>query len=57
MIDYSLDFACGDIVFGGDFNTVLDVTRDKKKGGNPTTHVKSVQKINEITGNLDLIDI
>ena len=33
VIDYSLDFACGDIVFGGDFNTVLDVTRDKKKEG------------------------
>lgn len=47
VIEHILDFACDDIIIGGDFNAVLDVNKDKK-GGNPTTHHKSVQKINEI---------
>ena len=55
VTDYTLDFACDDIIIGFHFN-VLDVNKDKK-GENPTTHHKSVQKINEIIDNLDLTDI
>ena len=56
LIDHTLDFSCEDIVFGGDFNAVLDLKTDKR-GGNPTTYSKSVQKINEIAANLHLTDI
>ena len=32
---YLLEFACEDMILGGDFNLVLDLTVDKK-GGNET---------------------
>ena len=41
---------------GGDFNLVLDVQKDKK-GGNPVTHEKSLQKVKYIIDSLDLTDI
>ena len=56
FIDYTLNFVCENIIFDGDFNAVLDIKMDKKRG-NRTTHGKSIQKINEISDNLDLTDI
>ena len=41
---------------GGDFNLVLNVQKDKK-GGNPVTHEKSLQKVKSIVDSLDLTDI
>ena len=54
VIEYALSFACEDIFFGGDFNTVLDV---KRGGTNTNNHKQSVKKIEEIMANLDPTDI
>lgn len=35
--DLLLDFQCEEIILGGDFNLVLDPTKDKK-GKNPANH-------------------
>jgi len=35
-------FKCEEIIFGGDFNLVLDVLEDKK-GGKPSTHQNSLK--------------
>ena len=37
VFDHLHDFACEEIILGGDFNLVLDVKEDKK-GGLPRTH-------------------
>ena len=50
-----LDFECDDIILGGDFNLVLDVTADKK-GGNPKTHSKCLEIIRQFVTELDLLD-
>ena len=44
VIDYAMTFECEDIVFVGDFNTVLNTKMDKK-GGTNTTHSNSVKKL------------
>ena len=44
VIEYALSFACEDIFFGGDLNTVLDVEKDKKGGTNTNNHKQSVKK-------------
>ena len=41
VIEYALSFACEDIFFGGDFNTVLDVEKNKKGGTNTNNHKQS----------------
>ena len=51
-----LTFKCEEIILGGDFNLVLDVQEDKK-GGNPVTQEKSLQKVKYIIDSLDLTDI
>ncbi|KAL9989410.1 hypothetical protein ACROYT_G003957 [Oculina patagonica] len=56
VIDLLLDFTCDDIIFGGDFNLVQDLKKDKK-GGNPKTHRKAAQRLSEAALNLDLTDI
>ena len=53
VIDLLLDFTCDDIIFGGDFNLVQDLKKDKK-GGNAKTHSKAAQKLSEAALNLDL---
>ena len=49
-------FECEEIVFGGNFNLVLDLDMDKE-GGNKTTHKNALKVLNTIQENLDLIDI
>ena len=43
-------------MWGGDFNLVLDVRKDKQ-GGRPVTHEKSLEKVKYIIDSLDLVDI
>ena len=49
-------FECEYIVIGGDFNLVQNIEKDKK-GGNNTTHFKSLVEIETIEESLDLSDI
>ena len=51
-----LSFECDLIVFGGDFNLVCDVEKDKK-GGNPTTHWKSREEVFLLKEQFQLADI
>ena len=51
-----LSFQCDEIIIGGDFNLVLDVSIDKA-GGKPTTHWNSLKELKYIQENLDLTDI
>ena len=44
LLSHLLSFNCDDIVWGGDFNLVLDVQKDKK-GGNPVTHKNSLKEV------------
>ena len=44
------------IVFGGDFNLVCDVEKDKK-GSAPTTHWKSKQEVSSLKEQFQLADI
>ena len=39
---YLREFQCDEIIIGGDFNLVLDITKDKR-GGRPTTHKNSLK--------------
>ena len=49
-------FECDFIVFGGDFNLVCDVFKDKK-GGIATTHAKSRDEVESIKKKFELTDI
>jgi len=49
-------FRCEEIILGGDFNLVMDVTKDKR-GGKATMHRNSLKMIQNIRDNLDLTDI
>ena len=51
-----LSFECEECVWGGDFNLVSDVQKDKQ-GGRPVTHEKSLEKAKYIIDSLDLVDI
>ena len=44
------------IIFGGDFNLILDPDKDKS-GGNKPKHHKSLKRLESINENLDLVDI
>ena len=44
-------FECELIVFGGDFNLVWDVQKDKK-GGAPATHTKARDEVSSLKKNL-----
>lgn len=48
-----LSFDCENIVFGGDFNLVIDIQKDKK-GGTPLTHINASKVVQHI---IDLLDI
>lgn len=50
------DFKCEEIIVGGDFNLVLNVDKDKK-GGFVRFYKKSLEVINDLFVNLDLIDV
>ena len=50
------DFACEEIILGGDFNLVLDVKEDKK-GGLPRTYQNALKIINQNCEELNLTDI
>ena len=56
VLTHLLSFDCEDIVFGGDFNLVIDIQKDKK-GGNPVTHTKALKVVQHIIDRLDLTDI
>ena len=49
-------FECDLIVFGGDFNLVCDIQKDKK-GGAPTTHWKSREAVLSFKEKFELADI
>ena len=51
-----LSFRCDEIIFGGDFNLVLDILKDKK-GGSLYTHSNSLKVLKSFQDNLDLTDI
>ena len=44
------------IKFGGDFNLVCDIKKDKK-GGAPTTHWKSIEEVFSLKAQFQLADI
>ena len=56
VFKHLLTFEYEEIILGGDVNLVLDVQKNKK-GGNPVTHEKSLQKVKYIVDSLDLTDI
>ena len=47
---------CDFVVFGGDLNSVCDVSKDKKEGV-PTTNLKSEDEIEVIREDFELADI
>ena len=47
VFKHLLTFECEEIILGGDFKLVLVVQKDKK-GGNPVTNEKSLQKVKYI---------
>lgn len=49
-------FNCDEIIFGGDFNLVLDIAKDKK-GGLARTHQKARDVVCELCEHLDLTDV
>ena len=49
-------FGCDLIVFGGDFNLVCTIEKDKK-GGVPTTHLKSKEEVFSLKEQFQLADI
>ena len=49
-------FKCDEIIIGGDFNLVLDTSKDKM-GGLNKMHQNSVQVIHEYQNALDLVDV
>ena len=49
-------FECEHFVLGGDFNLVQNIQKDKK-GGNQTTHFKSLEEIEKFKENMNLTDI
>ena len=55
LYDHLQDFEGDEILIGGDFNLVLDITKDKM-GGLAKTHHNAHKAINEICENLDLVD-
>jgi len=50
------DFECESIIWGGDFNCVLDIMMDKK-GGRAQSHCNSRKYIYDIISAYDLVDI
>ena len=54
--DHLRDFQCDDIIIGGDFNLVLDIDMDKKRGL-AKTHTKGVKVIKDHMAELDLVDV
>ena len=55
VFDHLHDFACKEIILGGDFNLVLDVKEDKK-GGLPRTLQNTLKIINQNCEELNLTD-
>ena len=49
-------FECDYLVIGGDFNLVQNLEKDKK-GGNQTTHFKSLKEIENLKESMDLTDV
>lgn len=56
VFDHLHDFACEEIILGGDFNLVLDVKEDKKSGL-PRTYQNALIIINQNCKELNLNDI
>ena len=53
----NMNFDCESVVWGGDFNLILDVTIDKKGGLPQITHSHSLNCINMIMNEYNLVDI
>ena len=56
VFDNLSTFECEHLVFGEDFNLVQNIQKDKK-GGNHTTHFKSLEEIEKFKENMNLTDI
>ena len=56
IVDFLMDFNCEEIIFGGDFNLVLNLEKDKR-GGKQTTNFRSREKVFSLMQNMDLIDV
>ena len=54
--DKLCSFECDFVIFGGDFNLVCDVSKDKK-GGVATTHLKSKDEVEAIREDFELANI
>ena len=55
VFDHLFDFACEEIILGGDVNLVLDV-KEGKKGGLSRTYQNALKIINQNCKELNLID-
>ena len=53
---YLQDCQCDEIIIGGDFNLVMDVSKDKK-GGRASTHKNSLEEVKGICETWDVVDI
>ena len=56
VYEHLSSFKCESIIIGGDFNLVLSLEKDKK-GGFAKTHRNGLKTIQEISENLDLLDV
>ena len=56
VFDRLHDFACKEVILGGDFNLVLDVKEDKK-GGLPKTPQNALKIVNQNCKEFNLTDI
>ena len=56
VFDHLHDFVCEEIIFGGDFNLVLDFKEDKK-GGLPRTYQNALKIIQQNCEERNLTDI
>ena len=51
-----MNFSCEETIFGGYFNLVLNIEKDKR-GGKQTTNARSREKVSSLMQNMDLIDV
>ena len=56
IVDLLMNFSCEETIFGGDFNLVLNIEKDKR-GGKQTINARSRAKVFSLMRNMDLIDV
>ena len=55
FFEHLQDFQCDEIIIGGDFNLVLDLDMDKRRGL-AKTHTESVKTIKDLCTQFDMVD-